>query len=397
MFELCEKAPQRSSSFSNGDRQRRGGAFGASQTPVNGAREAREYETVLDSRWDPAWYVLPAEFRRRLDAFQPWTHGRHERDEIRVCVPHDEPSHSVKPAQRRHIPSGWRREECAAGCVHQDRRGRRSVGKGNVQLDQRIWVLSGRKGRDHWLGRVPRTIRRSAIDEDEVKGGYAGRVVVDEGGDAPGWDGVTLDSIAIEVAEEPLTMRVVRGVLDKFRALFGIFVLIFVVHRDGEGAAILCEVQIDVRDPSEFAYEGICTADVENVLEVGVRCDPEVAEDSGENDLQPVMADEHPTRHRLGMLTPPGVVNDELDQLKGHRDHGGVLATERRLAKHRGRHKFVTHSPLFLNFMTHPTTHRGDGTEDGIRMNDSGNDGGNATSHGCITKTKGNFEVILQY
>jgi hypothetical protein len=64
---------------------------------------------------------------------------------------------------------------------------------------------------------------------------------------------------------------------------------------------MLCEVQIDVRDPSEFAYEGIGTADVENVLEVGVRCDPEVAEDNGENDLQPIMADEHPARHRLGM------------------------------------------------------------------------------------------------
>ncbi|KAJ7844162.1 hypothetical protein B0H13DRAFT_1909052 [Mycena leptocephala] len=197
-----------------------------------------------------------------------------------------------------------------------------------------------------------------------------GRVVVDDGGDAPGWDGVTVGSIAIEVAEEPLTMRVVRGVLEEFRALVGIFVLKFMVHRD-----LRCE----------FAYERIGTADVENVLEVGVRCDPEVAEDNGENDLQPIMADEHPARHRLG-IHPQAF---ELDQLKGHRDHGGVLATERR----RGRHKFVTHPPLFLN-LTHPTTHRVDGTEDGIRMNDSGNDGGNATSHGCITKTKGNFEVI---
>jgi hypothetical protein len=39
-------------------------------------------------------------------------------------------------------------------------------------------------------------------------------------------------SIAVEVAEEPLTMRVVRGVLEEFRALVGIFVLKFMVHRD---------------------------------------------------------------------------------------------------------------------------------------------------------------------
>lgn len=58
------------------------------------------------------------------------------------------------------------------------------------------------------------------------------------------------------------------------------------VHRDGEGTAGLGEVPTDVWDPSEFTYEGfIGAADVDNVFDVGVGGDPEVAKDDREHNF----------------------------------------------------------------------------------------------------------------
>ncbi|KAJ7663017.1 hypothetical protein B0H17DRAFT_1092925 [Mycena rosella] len=71
--------------------------------------------------------------------------------------------------------------------------GRRSVGKGDVQLDERERVLDGLKIRYHRVLRVPRGIGRGAVDEDKVKGGNTGCEVADDGGDALGWDSVFLD------------------------------------------------------------------------------------------------------------------------------------------------------------------------------------------------------------
>ncbi|KAJ7457478.1 hypothetical protein FB451DRAFT_594900 [Mycena latifolia] len=255
----------------------------ASQAPRCGTREAHEHEPGLDIRGHILWYILRTEFRRRLDPLQPWTRRRQERDEIRVRVPHDQPSHPIKPAPRRQIPMKRRGEERAAGCVLQERGGRRSVGEGDVQLDERERVLHGHNIR-HCRRRVPRGIGRGAVDEDKVKGGDTGCEVADDGGDALAWDSEPLSFVATETGEELVTVRIGGGVLDEFCALGGVLPLIAVVHRDGEGAAGLGEVLMDVRDPSESAYEGcIRAADMGNVFDVGVGGDPEVAEDDREN------------------------------------------------------------------------------------------------------------------
>ncbi|KAJ6463331.1 hypothetical protein C8R45DRAFT_1176831 [Mycena sanguinolenta] len=121
-------------------------------------------------------------------------------------------------------------------------------------------------------------------------------------------------------------MQVGGCVFDQFCALVCIFALKIMVYGDGEATACSNEVLTDVGDPSELTYEGrVGAAEAENVTDMSAGGDPKVAEDNGQNDREPVMADEHPACHRKAMLvaagrnTSPGVVDDGLDQLR--RDH----------------------------------------------------------------------------
>ncbi|KAJ6476222.1 hypothetical protein C8R45DRAFT_1077171 [Mycena sanguinolenta] len=141
-----------------------------------------------------------------------------------------------------------------------------------------------------------RSVGRGAIDEGKVKSSDIGCVVFDESGDPPGRDGrYMVFLVCIAVGEEIATTRVGGCVLYELR---------------------LSEVLLNVRDSGKFTYEGCFgVADPEHVLEMGVG-------DIGENDPQPVMANEHPAGHRERMLaaagrkTPPSTVNNELNQLR---------------------------------------------------------------------------------
>ncbi|KAJ6476164.1 hypothetical protein C8R45DRAFT_1077135 [Mycena sanguinolenta] len=71
------------------------------------------------------------------------------------------------------------------------------------------------------------------------------------------------------------------------------------VYGDGERAAGSNEVLTNVRDSSESAYEGcVVVANAENVYSVGAGSDPKVAEDNGEDDVQPEFS-----RPQVGLTT----------------------------------------------------------------------------------------------
>jgi hypothetical protein len=93
--------------------------------------------------------------------------------------------------------------------------------------------------------------------------------------------------IATDTGEELHPVRVGSGVLDEICALRGVLPLIPVVNRVGEGTTGFGEVPTDIRDPSEFTYEGCIgsVADVGNVFDVGIGGYPKVAEDNRENNL----------------------------------------------------------------------------------------------------------------
>ncbi|KAJ7601494.1 hypothetical protein DFH06DRAFT_1154008 [Mycena polygramma] len=228
---------------------------------------AHEDEAVLDILGETVWYILCAELRRGFDPLKPRTRRRHERNKVRVCGPDDQPLDAMEAAPEGHISSWWREERATRG-IQQECGGGRSICICDVKL-------------------------------------------------------------ATRTGEELDTPRAGGGVLDEVCALQGVLLFVAVVDGDCKGASF-SKVPTDVRDPSKIAHEGrIRAVDVQDIFDVGIGGDPEVAKDDRKHNIEPVATDQHPARHRMGMSvtagrdTAPSVVDNELDQFK--RQHGRLF------------------------------------------------------------------------